>query len=92
MGAVNYHLTSHHLAHYQSLRGTRKVEAVHSVLDRTFYAQCGIGAKVFDTRYCRGGGFSGVIVTDDIGDSKDSISVCVNIVHQCFHSSQILCA
>ncbi len=36
--------------HYQSLRGTSKVEAVHSVLDRTFYAQRGIGTEVFDAR------------------------------------------
>ena len=36
VGTVNYYLISHHLEHYQSLRGTSKVEAVHSVLDRTF--------------------------------------------------------
>ena len=42
--------TGHHLVHYQSLRGTSKVEAVHSVLDRVFYSQRGIGAEVFDTR------------------------------------------
>ena len=35
VGTVNYHLTGHHLEHYQSLRSTSKVEAVHSVLDRT---------------------------------------------------------
>ena len=35
VGTVNYHSTSHHLEHYQSLRSTSKVEAVHSVLDRT---------------------------------------------------------
>ena len=45
VGTVNYHLTGHHLTHYQSLRGTSKVEAVHSVLDRTFYSQRGIGAE-----------------------------------------------
>lgn len=47
VGTVNYHHTGHHLDHYQSLRGTSKVEAVHSVLD---YSQRGIGAEVFDTR------------------------------------------
>ena len=36
VGTINYHSTGHHLDHYQSLRGTSKVEAVHSVLDRTF--------------------------------------------------------
>ena len=50
VGTINYHLTGHRLEHYQSLRGTSKVEAVHSVLDRTFYSQCGIGAEVFDAR------------------------------------------
>ena len=33
VGTVNYHFTGHHLPHYQSLRRTSKVEAVHSVLD-----------------------------------------------------------
>lgn len=33
VGMINYHSTGHHLHHYQSLRGTSKVEAVHSVLD-----------------------------------------------------------
>jgi hypothetical protein len=42
VGTVNYHSTGHRLEHYQSLRGTSKVEAVHSVLDRTFYSQRGI--------------------------------------------------
>ena len=32
VGTVNYHSTSHHLDHYQSLRGTSKVETVHPVL------------------------------------------------------------
>ncbi len=50
VGTINYHLTGHHLNHYQSLRGTSKVEAVHSVLDRNFYSQRGIGAEVFDVR------------------------------------------
>ena len=50
VGTVNFHSTGHHLEHYQSLRGTSKVEAVHSVLDRTFYTQRGIGAEVFDAR------------------------------------------
>ena len=50
VGTINYHSTGHHLEHYQSLRGTSKVEAVHSVLDRTFYSQRGIGAEVFDAR------------------------------------------
>ena len=50
VGTVNYHLTGHHLNHYQSLRGTSRVEAVHSVLDRTFYSQRGIGTEVFDAR------------------------------------------
>ncbi len=50
VGTVNYHLTGHHLEHYQSLRSTSKVEAVHSVLDRTFYSQHGIGTEVFDAR------------------------------------------
>ena len=35
VGSVNYHNTGHQLDHFQSLRGTSKVEAVHSVLDRT---------------------------------------------------------
>ena len=50
VGTINYHSTGHHLFHYQSLRGTSKVEAVHSVLDRTFYSQRGIGTEVFDAR------------------------------------------
>ncbi len=50
VGSVNYRSANHHLSHYQSLRGTSKVEAVHSVLDRTFYAQHGIGMEVFDAR------------------------------------------
>ena len=51
VGTVSYHhSTSHRLDHYQSLRGTSKVEAIHSVLDRTFYAQRGIGTEVFDAR------------------------------------------
>lgn len=50
VGTINYHSTGHHLQHYQSLRGTSKVEAVHSVLDRAFYTQRGIGAEVFDAR------------------------------------------
>ena len=33
VGTINYRLTGHHLQHYQLLRGTSKVEAVHSVLD-----------------------------------------------------------
>ena len=32
-GTINFHSTSHNLSHYQSLRGTSEVEAVHSVLD-----------------------------------------------------------
>ena len=47
VGTINLHSTGHH---YQSLRDTSKVEAVHSVLDRTFYTQRGIGAEVFDMR------------------------------------------
>ncbi len=50
VGTINYHTTGHHLDHYRSLRGTSKVEAVHSVLDRTFYSQRGIGMEVFDAR------------------------------------------
>lgn len=50
VGMINYHSTGHHLHHYQSLRGTSKVEAVHSVLDRTFYSTLGIGSEVFDAR------------------------------------------
>ena len=30
VGSINFHNTGHHLDHYQSLRGTSKVEAVHS--------------------------------------------------------------
>ena len=33
VGTINYHSTGHHLDHYQSLCGTSKVEAVHSVLE-----------------------------------------------------------
>ena len=50
VGTVDFHNTGHRLPHYQSLRGTSKVEAVHSVLDRTFYTQHGIGNEVFDAR------------------------------------------
>ena len=50
VGTVNFHNTGHHLPHYQSLRGTSKVEAVHLVLDQTFYTQRGIGNEVFDAR------------------------------------------
>ena len=50
VGTTNYHSTGHHLDHYQSLRGTSKVEAVHSVLDQTFYAQRGIGTEVLDAQ------------------------------------------
>ena len=55
VGTINFHSTGHHLDHYQSLRGTSKVEAVHSVLDRTFYTQRGIGAEVFVMRIWAGG-------------------------------------
>lgn len=48
VGTVNS--TGHHLEHYQSLSGTSKVEAVHSVLDCTFYSQHGIGTEVFDAQ------------------------------------------
>ena len=48
VSTINDYSTSHHLPHYQSLRGTSKVEVVHSVLNCTFYPQCGIGAEVFD--------------------------------------------
>ena len=50
VGSVNYHSTGHHLQHYRSLRGTSKVEAVHSILDHTFYSQHDIGTEVFDAR------------------------------------------
>ncbi len=50
VGAINFHHTGHILDHYQSLRGTSKVEAVHSVLDRTFYGTRGICTEVFDAR------------------------------------------
>ena len=50
VGTVDFLFTGHILSHYQSLRGTSKVEAVHSVLDRTFYSQRGIGSEVFDAR------------------------------------------
>ena len=50
VGTINYHSTGHHLDHFRSLRGTSKVEAVHSVLDRVFYTQRGIGSEVFDAR------------------------------------------
>ena len=46
VGTIDYHSTGHHLGHYQSLHGTSKVEAVHSVLDHTFYSQRGIGMEV----------------------------------------------
>ena len=64
VGTINYHSTGHHLDHYQSLRGTSKVEAVHSVLDRTFYAQRGIGTEVFD------GGFLGTITNVSVLSEK----------------------
>ena len=50
VGTINFHSSGHQLDHYQSLRGTSKVEAVHSVLDRTFYTQHGISTEVFDAR------------------------------------------
>ena len=50
VGSINFHSTGHHLDHYQSLHGTSKVEAVHSVLDRTFYSTHGICTEVFDAR------------------------------------------
>ena len=50
VGTINFHSTGHHLVHYRSLRGTSKVEAVHSVLDRNFYTQRGIGMELFDAR------------------------------------------
>ena len=50
VGRVNFHSTGHYLDHYQSLRGTSKVEAMHSVLDQALYTQHGIGAEVFDGR------------------------------------------
>ncbi len=50
VGKLDFHSTGRILLHYQSLRGTSKVEAVHSVLDRTFYSQRGIGSEVFDAR------------------------------------------
>ena len=48
VGTVNYHTMGNHLKHYKSLHSTSKVEAVHSVLDRIFYSQWGIGTEVFD--------------------------------------------
>ncbi len=45
VGTVNYHSTGHHLEHYQSLHGTNKVEAVHSVLDQTFYSSVVLAQK-----------------------------------------------
>ena len=50
INTINFHNIGHHLPHYQSLRGTSKVESVHSVLDRVFYTQRGIGIEVFDAR------------------------------------------
>ncbi len=50
VGQVNYHSTGHSLTHYQSLDRISKVEAVHSVLDGTFYSQISFGAEVFDAR------------------------------------------
>ncbi len=50
IGTINFHSTGHQLVHYRSLRGTSKVEAVHSVLDRNFYTQRGIGMEIFDAR------------------------------------------
>ncbi len=50
VGTINFHSTSHQLEHYRSLRGTSKLEAVHSVLDRNFYTQRGIGMEIFDAR------------------------------------------
>jgi len=50
VGSVNFHSTGPRLLHYQSLRGTSKVETVHSVLDRTFYMQRDVGTAVFDAR------------------------------------------
>ena len=50
VGSINFHNTGHHLDNYQSLRGTSKVEAVHSVLDSTFYSTRGICTEVFDAR------------------------------------------
>ena len=50
VGTTNYHSTSHHSQLYQSLRGKSKVEAVHSVLDRTFYSHRGIGTEVLDAQ------------------------------------------
>ena len=47
VGSINFHNTGHHLDHYQSLHGTSKVEAVHSVLDRTTRGIC---TEVFDAR------------------------------------------
>ncbi len=49
-GTIDYHSTGRILSHYQSLRGTSKVKAVYSVLDRTFYSQREIGSEVFDAR------------------------------------------
>ncbi len=49
-GTAKYHSTGHTLDHYQSVRGTSKVEAVHSVLDRIFYAQQGIGTEALEAR------------------------------------------
>ena len=45
VGTVNYHSTGHHLEDYQSLHGTSKMEAVHSVLT---HFQSSIGAEVFN--------------------------------------------
>ena len=54
VGTINYHSTGYHLDHYQSLHGTSKVEAVHSVLDRTvFDARLGWWMVVYNRRRLR---------------------------------------
>lgn len=62
VGSTNFHNSGHLLNHYQSLRGTSKVEVVHSVLDRTFYSTHGICTEgvnkyiIFNLHYLQASG------------------------------------
>jgi hypothetical protein len=62
VGTINFHSTGHHLAHYQSLRGTSKVEAVHSVLDRTGPSTHSVGLALKSSMRGWAGGFWDTIV------------------------------
>lgn len=50
VGEVDFHKTGVKLTEYRSLRGTSKVEALHSVMARSFYTTNGLAREVYNGR------------------------------------------